>query len=170
MMDLIYYRPDYVIAGEGSSEQRLADAHRTLRTALAIGEVLLPSTDLCERVARAIETVEGAPDDERRYEQADVSALAALASEVATGLDEAIDEDQRPRGTGGERIQREAADFRELIGKQSDPHQVFVRHEDGRIGLAPPRMNLYDFRDELPALIDFLTVAAARGEPVVVDG
>jgi hypothetical protein len=170
MMELMYFRPDYVIVGDDAKERRLTDPHRAMRTAMAIAAMFGVSAEAFDRATKAIEAMEDPPEGERRFMPSDVAALAAVTSQVATELDLALDDDHRPRGEGGERIMHEAVDARAQFGKRVDPHQVFVVYEDGRVGLGASRLNLHHFRDTLADLVDFLAFAVKTGLPVIVDG
>lgn len=165
MRDLIYYRPSYQI--EGELERVVEDAHRVVRSAASIGAVLLPY-DVMDPAMQAIERVENEYSDERVIEPGDVAVLAAMLPAVAKALNEALDDEQRPRGPGGERILREASLPTTLPGGIPDFDRVFELRPDGVVGVCHPRMSLYDLRISLPDVANLLADAVSRGARVVV--
>jgi hypothetical protein len=161
MKELIYIRPSYETRDGHPSE--LADAHRAMRMAIAVAEVLELPFALVSGARDALERVENSRDDEPWLTASEVATLADLVEHVLHSLDAALDQDNRPRGALGERIQRDA-------GKPSDPDfdRVFELDDDGRAMTAYPRMSIHELQDTLPALAQFLRDAAARGAAVAV--
>jgi hypothetical protein len=162
MKDLVYVRPSYETRGGGDAGQ-LADAHRAVRMAVAVGEVLELPFDLVCRARDAIERIENSRDDEPRFSPAEVAALAELVERVEVSLDSALDQDDRPRGDGGERIRREAA-----RPVEADVDRVFELDEEGRVTTVYPRMSIPALQETLPVLSRFLSDATARSAEVAL--
>jgi len=164
MKELMYVRPSYETRGDGGVRQ-FADAHRGIRMAVAIAEVLeLPFT-LVSRARDAIERLENSGDEDHRFTPSEVAALAEIVELVARSLDSALDEDNRPRGELGTLIRQEAEKPTE-----GDFDRVFELGEDGRVATIYPRMPIDAVQETLPVLADFMNHAAASGLPVdVVD-
>lgn len=162
MKELIYVRPLYETRGDGDPGQ-LADAHRGVRMAIAVAEVLELPFALVSRARDAIERVENSGNDDPRFTPSEVAALAELVERVANSLDSALDQDNRPRGEGGELIRREA-------GKptEGDYDRVFELSEDGRVTTVYPRMSVDTLQEMLPMLAQFMRQAAKRGVEVAV--
>jgi hypothetical protein len=161
MKELIYVRPSYETRDGDPGE--LADAHRGVRMAVAVAEVLELPFALVSRARDAIERVENSRDDEPRFTASEVAALAELVERVVHSLDAALDQDNRPRGADGERIRRDAGKPSEL-----DFDRVFELDDDGRVMTAYPRMSIHELQDTLPALAQFLRDAATRGAAVAI--
>jgi hypothetical protein len=168
MRELHYVRPDYVTRGDGKPTT-FPEAHRVARMAIAVGEVLgvtynvmLAATDALERAANDTDA------EERRYTSDEVALMAEALEEIQRQLAAAIDPDQFPRGSGGERIKREAAEPKEFDSGAIDADRVFELDDDGRISTIYPRMSLNDFIDTLPKLVEFFRDATSRNLEVAL--
>lgn len=171
MKELSYFRPSYVIRdATGASGDEFADAHRVVRTAIAVGEILDVPFEIVDSAASVVERVENAGTDDRVLAVDEVSRLAALITSVEQALGEAVDDQQRLQGAGGERIHREATQPVQLGSGEPDFDRVFELVADGRVGLLHPRMSLYELREALPALGRFLRDAVAiKSEVALVE-
>lgn len=74
-----------------------------------------------------------------------------------------FDQDNRPRGEGGELIRLEAGEANE-----SDIDRVFELDEEGRVTTVYPRMSVHVLQETLPSLGRFLREAAERGAEIAV--
>jgi hypothetical protein len=162
MKELMYVRPSYETRGDGDASQ-FVDAHRGVRMAVAVAEVLeLPFT-LVSQVRDAIERVENSGDDEPRITSMEGAAVAELLERVAHDLDSALDQDNRPRGDGGELIRRESQ-----MPIDDDLDRVFALSEDGRVTTVYPRMSIDALQEMLLMLAQFMRQAAERHMDVAV--
>jgi len=168
MKELLYVRPDYVTRGD-DAPTTLPDAHRAMRMALSVGEILdvpygvmLAASNALERAANDVDA------DERRFTVDEVAMLAEALVEIRRQLDAAIDRDNFPRGTGGDLIKREAAQPLELDSGETDFDRVFQFEDDGRVGAIYPRMSIADLMETLPNLVGFFRNAASRNLEVAL--
>jgi hypothetical protein len=124
-------------------------ADRYLNDAVLVAEALgiptLAATTTFERLADQ--------GDSARYDELDAEVLARFAAEMAAVLDQAVDEDGRPRGPLGEQLA--AAEC--------------VERWDDRLVLRWGHETLADLRAELPELAAFLRHAADQRLHLVVE-
>src|SRR4051812_27041189 len=119
MKDLQYVRPSYETWGDRDPAQ-LEDAHRGVRMAVAVGEVLGVPFETVGRARDAIERVENSMDDVRRLTAPEVAALADLVTQTQEKLDASLDDRNRPSGDGGQLIVEEASKPIKLDSGESD--------------------------------------------------
>lgn len=170
MMELTLIRPAYETRGT-DDPVRFPDAHRLLRMAIAVGEILpLPIPPMLD-VSDILDRVGGALDDdevEHRFSTRDVALLADVLAQVDAELDAALDMEWHPRGKGGELIAEEATRPKTFEDGTPDSDRIFEMHPDGRISTVYPRMSLVELEERLPELIEFMRDAGRRGLEIAI--
>lgn len=169
MRDLKYFRPDYVIA-YSDAEVRCPEAHRVVRNAIAVAQVLRPvlAVGLSDALT-AIENLENDVEGPRVLTPGDASALATVLEEVSGLLETSFDQEGRPHGLAAKYILEEADLPSTYANGAPDPDRVFEMMPDGRASLQSSRMSLYDLRERLPDVAAFLRQAGEQGNDVMVD-
>lgn len=168
MKELSYFRPSYVARqSNGVTLAEQTDAHRVVRTAIAVGEILSIADQIIDPAMSAVTRVENLQAEDRFLTTNEVAQLAALLLSVDRALAESIDDEQLPQGPGGERIAREARQPTKLTSGQPDFDRVFEL-VDGRVALLHSRMSLADLREALLEMSTFLHDAASRDAEVAL--
>lgn len=162
MHELVNYRPGYaVVAPPRPHGGWVADAHRVVRTAVAIGSVLAVTLPVLSAARRAVVATE---NGDGRYLPEGASAVARLCRAVVASLEGAIDRDGLPAANdGGERLRDEAATADVDGAGRPDFDRVFKLDEAGRVRMAFGRMSLPELRAMLPAVAALLERAASEG-------
>lgn len=169
MRELSYVRPDYVIP-RGDQEDRCPDAHRVVRNAVAVAEVLrsLIAGGLSDALT-AIEHAETPVDGARVLTSHDASRLATVLEQVYSLLKTSLDQEWRPQGSAAKHILDEAALPSTHPDGTHDRDRVFEIAADGSVALQYPRISLYELYERLPEVASFLRHAGESGENVIVD-
>jgi hypothetical protein len=156
--------PDRARAAGAPAGLRLIvhDAHRALRNAAAIADVLdVPSAAAAQAIGRiehAIDAGEIAePWRAPAMTDGDAAILQALAAQVIAACDQALDREGRPTGPLGRRVADEIA-----CNADAPRDGVFAYGGDGAVDLRGPRMTLGDVLAALGDAIALIGFARAH--------
>lgn len=162
MHDLKFFRPDYVVQ-RGDTEERCPEAHRVVRNAVAVAEVLRTfiSSNLLDALT-AIERAETPVDGDRTLTPHDAMNLAAVLEEANYLLDTSLDREWHPRGPAAKYILDEAARPFTFPDGRHDLDRVFEITREGRVTLQSQRIPLADLLERLPQVAAFLRRAGGE--------
>lgn len=162
MRELSYFRPSYFVR-RGHTVDECPVAHRIVRNALAIGDVLasIPSRAVIDAMS-AVERAEPSGEDARVIPARDAATLASALTSVGAALGAGVSEDLRPKGAVGQQIEEEARRPRSFEDGTPDYDRVFELREDGRVGLIYPRISLPELFDRLPDVACVSTTSRRR--------